>query len=725
MRERFVLWLLISLVATQASVIGIPEVLAASRPTIISRSQWGADESFLYVNQTPAAGSSVNRTIVSDNTATSQREIDCEDAQRKYPDEFKTAQTVHTYQGKDLRWARRYSKEIKQIVVHHTALEAQHDGRTGAEKMRALYDYHANNRGWGDVGYHYIIDDEGNIYEGRSGGDYVVGGHAYCNNVGTIGIAMMGNFEIEKPTNEQLTSLRWLINELATKYNINPTGTVERYGKRMPTIVGHGDVVSTICPGFFVENILSQIRKHVAMKDFTGRIIFPTLTARTYTNQSENRLEQRLAERGMTVKSIELQALSGTKFTSRPGGTIRTTLQFNARKLYSGLERIATVDRSNTQIGIWQEAGSTSARVRKELIIPERLKAGESIQIPLRFQMPRDPGTYTVDIGEITFVFTSEGRRTRQPTASTTYQTFATEDRTNVQTAGYRRAQAQTTTSSTVRRRLANTTTTNANNAIRIRLSYSSNNVRLDTAGNVYHLQKNGNSCDLLQNDRVIDSGIVRVSGGTSDLVTISSWVTDYDTFRGTIECRVIDDALVLINELPLDDYMAGLGEEPDTEPYEKQKAFAVAARSYAAFYIDATGDARKFTGMPYDGNDSPANFQLYKGYVFEQKNPRWVRAVKETASLVLKKDGGIVKAPYYSSNDGRTRSPAENGWKNFPYAEVFASKPDPWCTGQALRGHGVGMSGCGAKGQANEGKLYTEILGYYYPGTELQKYGN
>tara|TARA_Y100000310_G_scaffold179506_1_gene179448 strand:+ start:81 stop:632 length:552 start_codon:yes stop_codon:yes gene_type:complete len=176
---------------------------------------------------------------------------------------------------------------------------------------------------------------------------------------------------------------------------------------------------------------------------------------------------------------------------------------------------------------------------------------------------------------------------------------------------------------------------------------------------------------------------------------------------------------LVLINELPLEDYMAGLAEEPDSELYEKQRAFAVAARSYAAHYMEE--ENRKFPGMPYDGSDTGKSFQEYGGYIFERNNPRWVRAVKDTEGLVLKQLNRIVKAAYFSSDDGRTRSPEENGWKNFPFASVFRSKPDPWCKGMALRGHGVGMSGCGANGQAEEGASAEEILRYYYPGTSLE----
>jgi peptidoglycan hydrolase-like amidase len=190
--------------------------------------------------------------------------------------------------------------------------------------------------------------------------------------------------------------------------------------------------------------------------------------------------------------------------------------------------------------------------------------------------------------------------------------------------------------------------------------------------------------------------------------------------YRGTLECTVIEGKAAIINTIVLEDYLAGLAEEPDTEHYEKQRAFAIAARTYAAFYLDP--DQRKFPGMPYDGDDSPARFQSYKGMAFELKNPRWVKAVRATMNSVLMFNEKIIKPPYFSSDDGKTRTPEQAGWKNFPNAEIFTSKPDPWCKGLPMAGHGVGMSGCGAKGQAIEGKSAEEILKYYYPGTVIRQ---
>ncbi len=237
-----------------------------------------------------------------------------------------------------------------------------------------------------------------------------------------------------------------------------------------------------------------------------------------------------------------------------------------------------------------------------------------------------------------------------------------------------------------------------------------------ERAGSVFFF-KDGNDCVAAVGQQRLAQGIVRADAKDGITTVLTSANPRY---RGLIECRVVDDVLVFINELPLESYMMGLAEEPDTEPYEKQRAFAIAARSYAAFYMQEAN--RKFPGKPYDGSDSPAEFQVYAGVNFEDKHPNWLRAVSDTANEVLTADGDLLKPPYFSASDGRTLSPVEAGWNTFPHPEIFTSKPDPWCAGQTRRGHGVGMSGCGAEAQANEGKTAEEILGYYYAGARIAK---
>jgi hypothetical protein len=174
---------------------------------------------------------------------------DCLAAQQNFPAEFKTASTVtKDPQGRAYRWPLQYSKDVKLLVVHHSALVVQNDPRPAVERVRALYKYHAMTKGWGDVGYNYLIDEDGKVYEGRLGGKFVVGGHAYCNNIGSIGIVMLGNFEIEQPTDAQTKGLQRLLSSLANDYHIDTSKSVQFHGKKFDApIVRHRDLLSTLC----------------------------------------------------------------------------------------------------------------------------------------------------------------------------------------------------------------------------------------------------------------------------------------------------------------------------------------------------------------------------------------------------------------------------------------------------------------------------------------------
>ncbi len=579
------------------------------KPRILSRSDWGADDSFLFRKaEEQSTRSDVTPPQDTSAAPVSQRVLDCEEAQRKYPQEFRTSNTVTMRSGERYIWPLSYSNKVTLLTVHHTAMEVNGEQRSGLERMRALYEYHAKNRGWGDIGYHYVIDEEGRIYEGKAGGKYVVGGHAYCNNVGSIGVALMGNFSIEKPTQAQMHALQSLLHDLGNTYDIDLDAPVTFHGRRFASpIVGHGDVLSTDCPGYYVDQTLAQVRSNVLAGNVTQDVRFPVIVRNSpsTTRSLTSRIEQRRASRARNVP------------------------------------------------------------------VQRRVSAPKTIDVVNRRWQP------------------TSGRMT------------------SVQTPGQRlvrTAPSQGTTASS-----------SSSEIIRIKLTASQSPSLRFSKGGTATLERSGDLCRTRIGSTASSQAVLRFSEEEFGTTTLTE---NGRSYRGTIECRIVDGSLVLINELPLEEYLSGLAEEPDTEPFEKQRAFAVAARTYALWYLDPAN--RKFPGKPYDGSDSPAEFQVYAGIGFEEKNPRWTEAVVSTERQVLTKNGNLIKPPYFSASDGRTRSPDEIGWKNFPFAEIFSSKPDPWCEGMGLRGHGVGMSGCGAKAQALEGRTGEEILRYYYPGTVI-----
>lgn len=164
----------------------------------------------------------------------------------------------------------------KKFIVHHTVTS---DGGTDpAATIRAIQYYHAVTLGWGDIGYNYLIDSSGLVYEGRKGGDAVIGAHAArdatCNqsrfgggnveinfNPGTIGIALLGNYETNQPTQAAIDALSNLIAEKGALDGIQPAGASDFLGmSALPNVVGHGDIDCTLCPGQNLNTLLPQIR---------------------------------------------------------------------------------------------------------------------------------------------------------------------------------------------------------------------------------------------------------------------------------------------------------------------------------------------------------------------------------------------------------------------------------------------------------------------------------
>ncbi|NOS68133.1 MAG: hypothetical protein HOO67_07300 [Candidatus Peribacteraceae bacterium] len=661
---------------------------AASDRRILTRAEWGADESLRVAKPSEAGDTEEETSTRTSEEAPSVRDKECEDAYAKYPNEFKASVPVtKNAQGEDLRWPMTYSSSVRLLVVHHTAIAVAGDKRSGLEKMRALYQYHAQNRGWGDIGYHYVIDDQGQIYEGRAGGDFVVGGHVYCNNVGTVGISLMGNFDKEQPTQDQAKSLQWLLQLLAQKYNINTSRDAVFHGKTLSPIVGHRQLVSTDCPGTAMWSAMDQVRNHVRTGEVAAAVTFPEMEIVLPAGAGN---DEELPKGSIVTGTDGLASVSETVIEGRPGAEVSIPVFFRATtKSYVRNTRIARITRS-AGLDVWLEKDGTLVPARDLRIPVPLVKKGESVIIRVRVKLPMERGSAALKIGSLNYTFEMSGRASRTRQLLNTNQGYSTLRENSAPIQQTRFSASSSSPSSPSLPSLPS-------KSIRIRLTP-----------------------DLPMNGLVCGDPSVRFTS-ENDLVRVQGYFRSIRSYRGKVECQVIGGELVLINELSVEEYMLGLAEEPDTEPFEKQRAFAIAARTYATYYAEPAH--RKFPGMPYDGSDSPATFQAYHGQNFEARNPQWLKAVHETERSVLTYKGQVIRAPYFSTDTGKTRTPDEAGWKDFPFPEIFTPKDDPWCVGMKLAGHGVGMSGCGAGGQARQGKTAEQILSYYYPGTVIEKH--
>ena len=219
----------------------------ASDLKIISRSDWGADEGVRLYHPVEN-GKAPDLIKVEDDYYT------------KFADELRESRHVETDEnGRQFTWPLSYPESIKKIVIHHTATVKNLDDPKKA--IRDIYIWHSLSKGWGDIGYNYIIDQQGNIYEGRFGGEMVVGAHAGRGNHGSIGIAILGNYQDQDPPEAVLTALTSLIKEKAEKYNIDTEGTSVFRGETYSNVMGHRDIMSTSCPGDRLYAMLPVIRK--------------------------------------------------------------------------------------------------------------------------------------------------------------------------------------------------------------------------------------------------------------------------------------------------------------------------------------------------------------------------------------------------------------------------------------------------------------------------------
>lgn len=104
--------------------------------------------------------------------------------------------------------------KVQFVIVHHEAGSNSPTDFTNV--VRNIYVFHTQSNGWNDVGYNFLVAQDGTIFEGRDGrevmdGDNVLGAHFCGTNTGTMGICLLGNYMTAQPTTAALTSLNRLI----------------------------------------------------------------------------------------------------------------------------------------------------------------------------------------------------------------------------------------------------------------------------------------------------------------------------------------------------------------------------------------------------------------------------------------------------------------------------------------------------------------------------------
>jgi flagellar hook assembly protein FlgD len=197
----------------------------ATRPAVIRRAQWGADESIVRA--------------------------------RPY-----------------------YASTVRFSVVHHTAGANSYSASESAAIVRGIERYHVLANGWNDIGYNFLVDKYGQVFEGRGGGiaKNVVGAHAEGFNTGSAGVAVIGNYESQTISAAARESLVKLLAWRLDVAHVNPldrltwtSGGNPRYPAGTKVVLravsGHRDTGPTSCPG---GTLYAQLRGIAADVAATG-----------------------------------------------------------------------------------------------------------------------------------------------------------------------------------------------------------------------------------------------------------------------------------------------------------------------------------------------------------------------------------------------------------------------------------------------------------------------
>jgi hypothetical protein len=155
---------------------------------------------------------------------------------------------------------------VMHLIVHHTAMGVEAPSSDWPALVRDIWKFHVFERGWADIGYNYLIDPNGVIYEGRSGGDDVIGAHFSGVNAGTMAVALLGDFTNATPTTEALNSLKEILAWKCDQRGLDPEGRSPHDTSQLilNTISGHRDgPKATECPGEALYLLLPAIRAEV------------------------------------------------------------------------------------------------------------------------------------------------------------------------------------------------------------------------------------------------------------------------------------------------------------------------------------------------------------------------------------------------------------------------------------------------------------------------------
>lgn len=585
---------------------------------------------------------------------------------KNFPLERKYERSNSTFLGHYLIYPEYFNYHKNKIVIHHTAWDYDPNRTINDVKkeIQQIYKYHTVNRDFGDIWYNFLIDQMWNIYEWRAGGEWAVWMHASSNNITSIWIALMGNFQYDTPTVEQMKSLVNLTTAVAKYYHIDPHGYTYTFSinteeepyvvaEKNPNIMWHKNIKSTACPGANLYKYLPQIRDEVLlrMKRWTvWNADLPKKRANELKNSNINQNKQ--------VNSSSNLKENTPKLNNFPQHLL--DLKKNKPEI---LEDAVKSARNNFKWNLTKASNKISKITKRYTINDVKNIINQNISV-LLYELTTNYNSFEI-MCDMSCIFNIDGINYNRTWATLTLLT------NKIQINSDRSLSA---------------------NKVSVKSSMSNWTVKISNYNRKSYVWILWNSF---------------------------KWELKFEKWTYPLKNWDQKSGFIVVNTLPFSEYMKWIVETNDTETLEKNKVMAMIAKNYALFYIDKENIHPNISkDATYTAIDDPNFFQKYVWAWLEKTLTKRYQALNETKNQIVMYDWYLPILPYFNCSAGFTLSAEEKWWWiDTPYLKsVYDFK---WCDNFAW--HGVWLAWKWAERLAEQWFTYDQILKYYYEWIEIK----
>jgi len=676
---------------------------------LITREEWGADSKYLFSDYKEYKVLIENQKKYLENLKKNKYkykkylEKKAKEKTREkyllenYKNSVKADKVIKTLNWKDLWWDIAYKNNKTSIIIHHTAADYnKFKTKEDIEKyLRWTYYYHAIKRGWGDIGYNFLIDKFWNIYEGRAGWEWVVWANSKRNNVQSIWIALIWNFEIQKPTQAQLDALKKLSLALARKYTINPYKqiTYHKESKKYPyikdvqnmSIVWHRDTWYTLCPGKNLYILIPEIRDYV----------------------SKNLSSTNLVSVKKSTKKEVFKNL-GKKFTL----TDKIFIKF------SGL-----VSCENKDSNLYVECNSKWITLQRKWYVGFKNYFITAYSSDTKYTLK----IYPIFMDDIRILMKSKAdkylanKKAKYKIKKIKYKVSLSE--------------AKKFSKENVKVLLYDLSLRNFYNISCTKNCKVITDLKTFDSVKKFKIDKFDDYMLLWLGDKSYAVKYVDISSNWGEIVFNEYKRKSYagipwNSFKGSIVIKKnpikyissgkVLNKYVVINLLPFDEYLEWVAEVNDQVNPEKAKVMALLIKSYVLFYFNKKNQHPSIpANASYNVIDDPRSFQKYVGAWYERTSKKWHNILESVKDKFLVYDNYIPILPYFNCSPWFTFSAEQKfWWIDTPYLQ---NSIDLWKC-KNFKWHGVWLSWKWAEYLADKGLKMEEIIQWYFPGVKVVK---